>query len=302
MYRPYEQRTVDYQYHNLLKRLHGLLVQKGAQKQSAMDESSVAIYGDIMRFELVNGFPAITERDLSDKLFTAALGEHMAFLNGARTHAQLSEFGCTWWKPWVSEAKCKKRGLEAGDLGPGSYGPAWRNFPTSDPFTSPFDQISHLIQQIEERPELRTHLVVPWIPQYIGRTKDEVQRVVVVPCHGELFVFVDTVTRELTVVHVQRSADAPVGLVFNLIQYAFFTMALAQVTGYIAKELVYQLVDVHMYESQREAVEELLSREPRPFPTVTIDRSVSSLFDFRPHHVTLSDYDPHPAMRIPTPV
>ena len=81
-----------------------------------------------MHYQLAEGFPAITERQLSDKIWQQAIAEIIAFINGARTIEELESYGCFWWKAWGTEAKAKKRGLETGDLGPGSYGAAFHDF------------------------------------------------------------------------------------------------------------------------------------------------------------------------------
>jgi thymidylate synthase len=79
-------------------------------------------------------------------------------------------------------------------------------------------------------------------------------------------------------------------------------MMVAQVIGYKPKELVYTISDAHIYESQIEKVKELLSRDPKPFPTMTLNPNVKDILDFKPEDFTLTDYDPHPSMLIPTPV
>lgn len=292
--KPVSKRTPDLQYRQLLERIKN----EGQRVKTQQEEDAYMVFGHQMRFPLENGFPMITERDLSGPFMEQAIGEHFAFLHGARTQAELEKFGCRWWKRWVTAEKCNKRGLEEGDLGPGSYGPAWRYFPTAE--GKPFDQITHVIEQIKELPHLRTHIINPWIPQYIGRGEGKQQKVVVVPCHG--FLHININGDELSVHHFQRSADVPVGLVFNMVQYALFTMMVAQVTGYKAKELVYTISDAHMFMQQEEAVAEMLSREPRVFPTVKLDPTITNIYDFRPEHVKVTDYNPHPAMRIGTPV
>lgn len=293
-YKPAQDRTPDQQYKDLLRRI----MEEGRVVETQMDEQAKMVFGHQMRFPLENGFPLVTERDLSGKFMEQGLGELIAFLHGARTQSELEEFGVRWWKPWVSKEKTAKRGLAEGDLGPGSYGPAWRAFPTSE--GQPFDQITHMLEQIKEKPHLRTHLAIPWIPQYIGRGKGKTQKVVVVPCHG--FVHVEVWNGEMSLHHYQRSADVPVGLVFNMLQYAALLMMLAQVTGNTPKELVYTISDAHIYDRQYEVVEDLLKRETRVFPTMTMDPNITDLFQFRPEHFQLSDYDPHEAMVIGTPV
>jgi thymidylate synthase len=290
-----QDRTVDYQYHDLLKRI----MTDGREVSPIQGGKSKMVIGHQMRFDLNNGFPLITERDLS-KLMRGAIAEHVAFLHGARTQEELEKWGCTWWKSWVTPEKCATFGLPTGDLGPGSYGPAWASFPTAE--GTPFNQITEVMRQLKERPYLRTHIITPWIPQYAIQHSELKRKVVVAPCHGYLHIFAFPETKEISVHHFQRSGDVPVGVAFNIIQYAAFTMMVARFMDYTPKELVYTLSDAHIYESQYDHVKELLSRKPTTFPTVTLEDSITNILDFRPEHFHLSDYNPNPAMKIPTPV
>ena len=298
-YKPFEERTPDTQYRELLRTIK----EKGEEVDTQMDHPAYKWIGSLLRFPLENGFPIITERDLVSEpsQFKMAIAELVAFLNGAQTLEEMKKFGVGWWKSWVTEEKCAKRGLPAGDLGPGSYGAAWRRFPTSE--GKSFDQITTLIEQIQELPHLRTLEVSPWIPQYIPRGKGRQQKVVVVPCHGWFHVHINTRTGEISLVHRQRSADAPVGLVFNFIQYAALLMMLAQVTGYKPKQVIYFVDDGHIYTKQMKDVDDLLATKPGKFPTVRVDPSVKNIFDFRAEHFTVEDYHPElPRRRIWTPV
>ncbi len=295
---PYEERTIDTQYQELLRRI----MTEGREVHPIQGGMSKMVMGHQLRFDMKNGFPLITERDMSGPFLKAALGEHIAFLNGARTQAQLEEFGCKFWDRWVTKEKCEIFGLEEGDLGDGSYGAAWTNFPTAE--GAPFNQIEHVVKQIIERPYLRTHVITPWVPQYVIQHEDLTRRTVVAPCHGWIHVLAFPETKELSVHHFQRSADTPVGLAFNMVQYAAFGMMLGQLTGYKMIEYVHTLSDAHIYENQFEKVEELLAREPKRFPTMKLEADgIDKITDFRPEHFVLGDdYDPHPKMLIPTPV
>ena len=129
----FTERTIDTQYRDLLARI----MKEGTTVKPIHGELSKMVLGHQMRFDLNNGFPLLTERDLS-KLMKGALAEHMAFLHGARTQKELEDWGCKWWDRWVTAEKCAIFGLPPGDLGPGSYGPAWAAFPTAEgkPFKS----------------------------------------------------------------------------------------------------------------------------------------------------------------------
>jgi thymidylate synthase len=301
-YLPYDKRQPDYQYTDLLVRL----CHEGIPIMTQQEEEAKMVMGHQMRFDLRNGFPLITQRDLSGSYLKQGIGEIIGFINGARTLKQLEGFGCRWWGRWATKEKCEKRRLEVGDLGPGSYGAAFHDFPTLE--GGHFNQIQHLVEQIKEMPQLATHFISPWIPQYIGRDQGKTQKVVVAPCHGWYHAMV--VDGEIRAHHFQRSADTPVGLVYNFVHYALLTMMLAQVTGYKARELVYTTSYTHMFArqytpkeiGQPDAVLTLIQRDPRPFPTVTLDPSITNIFDFRTEHVKVEDYHPHPAMSIGTPV
>ncbi len=246
-----------------------------------------------MRFNLANGFPMITERSIRG-FWRQSIGEICAFINGARTLKQLQMYGCTFWDRWATPEKCAKRGLEPGDLGYGSYGHAFAQFP--DGHAGGFNQIQHVVEQIIELPHLRTHFVSPWVPQYIGRGKGKEQRVVVAPCHGWMHFLTNTETGELSLHMFQRSADFPIGVPSNMVQYAALLMMVAHVTGFKPREFIHSFSDAHIYEDQFESVEEMISRSPKAFPRVSMTPK-DGVFDFLASDFTLEDYYPHPAIR-----
>lgn len=311
---PYKsERSPDTQYHDLLERIK----KTGNVALSGMDEGSREVLGHMMRFDLSNGFPLITERDLTrgttpeiidnyESNLTLrpvagavkqGLAEIIAFINGARTQEELESFGCKFWKPWTSNPeKAEKRGLELGDLGPGSYGAAFHDFPTLE--EGGFDQFKTMVEQIKARPELRTHIITPFIPQYISRAPGRQQKVLVVPCHGLQHYNVDTANKEISLVHWQRSADVPIGLPFNMVHYGALLMMVCQVTGYKPKELVFQLSNAHIYNQHDEIVDELLSRAPYSFPKLFIDPTIKNIEDFRVEHFSIRDYEAHPPMNM----
>jgi len=291
----HDERTPDSQYRDVLERIY----EDGEEVMPIHGEMSKRIIGPQLRYKMANGFPVIPDRDLS-KTFNAALAEHIAFLNGARTQEELESFGCNWWDRWVTAEKCAIFGLEPGDLGDGSYGAAWADFPTSE--GPPFDQITNVVKQIKDRPELRSHFISPWIPQYAIQ-HDELQRkVVVAPCHGWIHVLTNPQKRTLSIHHFQRSADFPVGVPFNMIQYAAFGLMVAKEMDYKFDEILYTFSDAHIYESQLESVEKLLNREPMSLGKVALTSEIKNIKDYRPGDFKLTEYEAHPGMRIPTPV
>lgn len=241
----------------------------------------------VSRFNLLeNGVPFLTERSLKS-FWKGAVGELFAFINGVRTQEELEKFGCKWWKAWCTEKKCAKRGLETGDLGPGSYGAAFHDFPTAD--GGSFNQFAEIIKQMKERPELKTHFISPWIPQYTIRNKDHQQKVVVCPCHGWMhFRILDG---KLSLVMFQRSCDILIGCPSNWVQYSALLLAMAEVMGLEPYEFVHMISDAHIYENQLPWVEEILARPSHAFPTLKIVNSHDNIFDYRPDDFELEDYE-----------
>ena len=183
--------------------------------------------------------------------------------------------------------------LETGDLGPGSYGAAFHDFPTAD--GGSFNQLAEIIKQMRERPELKTHLISPWIPQYTIRNKDHQQKVVVCPCHGWMhFRILDN---KLNLVMFQRSCDVLIGCPSNWVQYSALLLAMSEVLDLEPGEFVHMISDAHIYENQLPWVEEILSRESKPFPTLKITNSHDDIFAYRPTDFELADYEPHEAIK-----
>ncbi|MFC1409187.1 thymidylate synthase [Streptacidiphilus sp. N1-12] len=292
-YKPFESRTPDTQYHDLLERI----LSSGEKVPTRQGPQALTLMQQTMRFDLSNGFPVITDRNAS-AFWNKPIGELCAFINGATTLDEFESFGCDWWGDWATPAKTASRGLPPGDIGPGSYGAAFHDFPTSE--GPGFDQFSHLVEQINELPELRTHFVSPWIPQYQVRGKGKQPRTTIAPCHG--WVHVRVLNGRLHLHMFQRSGDVPVGVPSNMIQYAALTLMLEHLTGIPAAAYYHTISDAHIYEDQISQAETMVGREPRRLPTVRLNdagRAVADIHDFRAEHFELADYDPHPGLRIP---
>jgi thymidylate synthase len=294
-YKPLGERTPDTQYRDRLKQIldTGVLV-----KDTPQGVGAITCFGELppMVFDLSNGVPLLTERKMS--FWRKPIAEIIAFLNGARTVEELESYGCDFWKDYRDgeryRAQSASMGLLPGDLGPGSYGAAFHDYPKPDGTT--LNQFEQAINQIIEYPSLRTHRVTPWIPFYTARGPS--RKVMVAPCHGELHfrVFGDRLCMRMD----QRSGDFPIGVPNNMIQYAALLLMVARVTRLKPWKFIHSFADAHIYEDQVDKVRELIAREPRPFPILQLypDR-IESLFDIREKDFDLEQYDPHRGMKIP---
>jgi thymidylate synthase len=289
-YRPPGEREPDSQYGQMLARI----MSGGVRVPTRQGPAALTLMQQAMRFELANGFPVITERSVRS-FWRKPIGELCAFINGATTLAELAEFGCDWWGAWATPEKTASRGLPPGSLGPGSYGGAFRHFPTAE--GGGFDQFQHLVEQLTELPNDRTHFVSPWIPQYQVRGHGKTPKTTIAPCHG--WVHVRVLDHGLHLHMFQRSGDVPVGVPANMIQYAALLLMLEQLTGIPAVAYYHTISDAHIYANQVDSVTAMLARPARSLPTVGLTAAgekVTDIHDFRAEHFELSDYDPHPAI------
>jgi thymidylate synthase len=293
-YKPYEERTPDTQYLNLIRlvRDEGRLVVH--PHQEGMGRYTHTSLPPLV-YKFSNGFPLLTERKIP--FWRTAIAELAAFMNGATTNSELHEFGCNWWDTWTTEKKCANFGLDEGDLGWASYGGAYGKFPM--PNGEGFNQFVHVVRGMQESPNMSTHCVTSWIPFGTLQHSGLQRKVVVAPCHGNFLKFT-IIDGKLTLQHVQRSADMPVGVVSNIAQYAALALMVGQIVGVEPYEYVHYFLDAQIYENQLEGVEDLLAREPRPFPTMKIvEEEIENILSFRPEHFELTDYYPHSGIKFP---
>jgi thymidylate synthase len=260
------------QYLDLLR----LILERGAAKTDRTGVGTQSIFGHQMRFDLAEGFPALTTKKLHLK---SIIYELLWFLRGESNVRFLRENKVTIWDEWADEE---------GDLGP-VYGVQWRSWPAPDGRT--IDQISQVVEQIRKNPDSRRMIVSAW-------NVAELDRMRLPPCHL-LFQFYVAEGR-LSCQLYQRSADVFLGVPFNIASYALLTMMTAQITDLAPGDFILTLGDAHLYNNHVEQAQLQLTREPRPLPTMRLNPEVHSLFEFRYEDFALEGYNPHP--HIPAPV
>ncbi|HTH93402.1 MAG TPA: thymidylate synthase [Candidatus Paceibacterota bacterium] len=307
-YKSYTDRTPDNQFEKLLREILANGIDKPtvhstlSENKDSGHKFAREITGWMLSYDLSNGIPITPIRDIKTSC-KGAIGEVIAFINGARTLEELEKFGCpkVFWKDWVTEEKCAVWGLPAGDLGPGSYGPILTAMPMGNGKT--FNQIDALIRQIRRAAMARTNLITTWYPPLAlgDREQNSPRGAVVSPCHGNMIQF-NIFPGEMHMVLYQRSSDSPVGLVYNLTEWPAFGMMISYLTGIPFTKYVHFLPDAQIYDIQFEKVQELLTRESRRLPSLYLrpQREINSIYDFRKDDFVLEDYDPHPKMNIPT--
>ncbi|MHA1598463.1 MAG: thymidylate synthase [Alphaproteobacteria bacterium] len=260
------------QYLDLMARIRDT----GAAKEDRTGTGTRSLFGAQMRFDLADGFPALTTKKLHLK---SIIHELLWFLTGDTNIKYLTDNGVKIWNEWADDD---------GNLGP-VYGHQWRSWPTAD--GRAIDQISQVVEQIRNNPDSRRLIVSAW---NVGDVDD----MALPPCHC-LFQFYVADGR-LSCQLYQRSADFFLGVPFNIASYALLTMMMAQVTGLKAGDFIHSFGDVHLYSNHMSQVDEQLARTPGPLPTMQINPDIDDIFAFRFADFELLGYQAQ--AHIPAPV
>jgi len=248
-----------------------------------------ALFAVPIRFNMTDGFPAVTTKKLAFKAvksellwFLAMKGierandEHLKELNGSERTIWTDNAEADYWKP---------RSTFKGDLGR-VYGIQWRSWTTPD--GRALDQIAELIEKIKKSPTDRRLIVTAWNP-------GELHDMALPPCHMFFQCFV--ANGKLSLHMVQRSCDMFLGVPFNIASYALLLHMLAQVTGLKAGECILTLQDAHIYHEHFDAVKEQLARSPMKLPTLWLNPERREIDDFTMDDIKLENYESHPAIK-----
>ena len=246
----------------------------GAVKRDRTGVGTRSIFGWQMRFDLADGFPLVTTKKLH---LRSIIYELLWFLRGETNVRSLQEVGVSIWDEWAKP--------DTGELGP-VYGKQWRSWPGERGET--VDQIANVVDLIRRDPDSRRMIVSAW-------NVADLPKMALAPCHC-LFQFYVADGR-LSCQLYQRSADVFLGVPFNIASYALLLMMMAQVTDLEPGEFIHTFGDAHLYSNHMEQAREQLSRTPRPLPTMRINSSVKSIFEFSYEDFELRNYDPHPHIR-----
>ena len=262
------------QYETLLEHCY----KTGVDKSDRTGVGTRSVFGYQMRFNLAEGFPLVTTKKLHIR---SIVHELLWFLSGSSNIKYLHDNGVSIWDEWADEN---------GDLGP-VYGVQWRNWPAPD--GRKIDQISNLIEGIKKNPDSRRHLVVAWNPA-------EVDKMALPPCHC-LFQFY-VANGKLSCQLYQRSCDIFLGVPFNIASYSLLTHMVAQQCDLDVGDFVWTGGDCHIYKNHFEQVELQLSRTPRAYPKLVINRKPSSIFDYKFEDFLIEGYGPWPHIKAPIAV
>ena len=280
------------QYLNFLSHI----LENGQTKEDRTNTGIISTFGYQMRFNLQEGFPLLTTKKVH---FKSVVHELLWFIKGDTNIKYLVDNDVRIWNEWpyrnftksedfkgetqeefVQKIKTDSNfALKHGNLGP-VYGKQWRDF-------NGFDQLKHIIEEIKNNPSSRRLIVNSWNPPQI---KD----MALPPCHMMFQFYVSD--NKLSLQMYQRSADAFLGVPFNIASYALLLALVAKVTNLEPYEFVHTIGDAHIYLNHLEQVNTQLKRQPRKLPKLTLANK-KSIEDFVYEDIAITEYNPHPTIK-----
>jgi thymidylate synthase len=265
------------------------ILETGTLSEDRTGVGTLSLFGEQLRFDLRNGFPAITTKKLA---WRSVVAELIWFIEGSCDERRLAEiqFGTrdkskkTIWSANATADYWIPRARFEGDLGR-VYGVQWRHWKA--PFNQTTDQLEELIKGLKTDPNSRRHIISAWNP-------GELHLMALPPCHAFMQFYLRNNT--LSCQMYQRSADVFLGVPFNIASYALLTHLVAREIGANVGELILTFGDVHIYSNHNDAVEEQLTRKPYDFPSLDIT-NVNSLYSVTVDDCKLVDYNCHPTIK-----
>ena len=275
------------------------ILQYGEERGDRTGTGVISSFGHQIRFNLGDGFPAVTTKSLAWK---GVVSELLWFLEGSDDERRLAEIRFQQDRAelkdltkfstiWTDNAD--NQGIELGyenneitkKLGP-IYGVQWRNW-------GGIDQIKKLLDDLRSDPGGRRHILSAW-------NVEQIESMALPPCHVMSQFYVSEDGR-LSCQMYQRSADMFLGVPFNIASYALLQSILANILDLIPGDFVHVFGDAHIYKNSIAQVKEQLSREPKKLPKLILPNidSIESLKNFSVDDFILDGYESHPAIKAP---
>lgn len=322
------------QYQDLVRQIF----EQGSWQENRTGVRTLSVPGAMMRFDMQQGFPAVTTKKLA---FKSAVGEMVGFLRGSRSAAEFRALGCKVWDQNANEnqqwlANPYRDGED--DLGP-VYGVQWRKWPAykvlpaaesariEDAVSRGFKPVTHFSNEAGEA-QVLLYKAVDQLRQCLdtimsnpsdrrilfhGWNWAQLEEMALPPCHL-LYQFLANKSKgELSLCLYVRSNDVGLGTPFNLTEGGALLHLVARLTGYTPRWFTYFIGDAHIYENHVDMLKEQLRRQPYPAPQLTISERVPAfaqtgtyepqwLEKIEPSDFFLEGYAHHPPLTAPMAV
>ena len=258
------------------------ILENGVDRSDRTGVGTRAVFGMQMRFNLSDGFPAVTTKKLA---FNSLKAELLWFISGSSDVKDLQKLGSHIWDANAEAPYWKSKARFEGDLGR-VYGVQWRHWRTHE--GREIDQLAQIIDRIKRDPYDRRLIISAW---NVG----ELDQMALPPCHVMFQFFV--ANGRLSLHMYQRSCDMFLGVPFNIASYSLFLHMIAQVTDLEPGEFVHTLGDAHIYLNHFDQIKEQLTRKPFPLPKLKLNPDIKNIDDFTMEDIELVDYKYHPPIK-----
>ena len=284
----------------------------GSWQENRTGVRTLSMPGAMMRFDLQQGFPAVTTKKLA---FRSAIGELVGFLRATRNAADFRALGCKVWDQNANENQqwlANPYRLEEDDLGP-VYGVQWRQWPAyklidqdkagsaaqiadavqrgyrqigvvgngdnggkagSVLLYKAIDQLRQCLDTIMSNPGDRRILFHGW-------NWAQLEEMALPPCHLLYQFLANESLREISLCLYIRSNDIGLGTPFNLAEGAALLHLVGRLTGYTPRWFTYFIGDAHIYESHVTMLQEQLRRKPFAAPKLILSERIPAYSDTR---------------------
>ncbi|MDP6292664.1 MAG: thymidylate synthase [Candidatus Poseidoniales archaeon] len=262
------------QYLDFLRRI----LDEGGSKEDRTGTGTKSVFGHQMRFDLSDGFPAVTTKKIH---WPSVIHELLWMISGETNVRYLQENKVRIWNEWADEN---------GDLGP-VYGKQWRKWVSNE--GEVIDQINGAINLIKNNPESRRIIVSAW---NVG----ELEKMALMPCHAFFQFYVRD--GKLSCQLYQRSADAFLGVPFNISSYSLLTCMIAQICDLEPGEFIWTGGDCHLYSNHLDQAKLQVSRKPMKLPKLILNSNIKNIDDFKAEDIQILGYEHHPHISAPISV
>lgn len=295
----------EYQYLDLLRDI----LENGVEKKDHNTGNGLtSVFGRQIRFDLSEGFPLLTTKKV---YWNGVIHELYWFLSGQSNIKYLVDNNVHIWDDYPYKIYQKAVGEKEmtqdefiiqikadnefakkwGEL-PHIYGEQWRRWPGNN---RTIDQLAWIVDTLKNFPDRKHAVLSVWNPEYLYGMALPGKALSFPLCH--IMFHFNVAGGKLSCLLYQRSADMFLGVPFNIASYAALAQIIAHLTGHEPGEFIHTFGDAHIYHNHIDSVKEQLDREPRPFPSLSIDSAATSLDTFLPEHMKLEGYDPHPSIK-----
>lgn len=300
------------QYLNLVQEIFD----NGSWQDNRTGIRTLSIPGAMMKFDLQEGFPAVTTKKLA---FKSAVGELVGFLRAYRSAADFRALGCKVWDQNANENAqwlANPYRLQDNDMG-SVYGVQWRQWPAykvidfsqpqsaaqvADALSRGYQQIGTL-EDVGENGKTTSALLYKAIDQlrqcldtimtdpgnrrilFHGWNWAQLEEMALPPCHLLYQFLVNQSKHEISMCLYIRSNDVGLGTPFNLTEGAALLHLVGRLTGYTPRWFTYFIGDAHVYENHVDMLQDQLRREPFPAPKLVLSDRI-------PDYAVTGKYEP----------